>query len=997
MRARFNRHLTALAVAASLGLSAPALANTTSNIVGSVKADNLTSIKVVVSDPSIGFSREISVNESGSFRFSQLAPGRYVVTIEQNGAQVAKQEINLTLGSNATPIFDLMAADAEVIQVTGARISAIDVSTTDSGLVVDEFELDRMPVARNLTSVALLAPGTVLGDSSFSSPNSGGLASFGGSSVAENSCFINGLEVTSTSQGLGCGSVPFEFYEQFQVKTGGFSAQYGRTTGGVINAVTKSGSNEWEFAATAKITPKSLREDGQISYSSGGANGVSIFRNQTQDEFGESEYTLSASGPLIEDTLFLYAIVNPKDVDNNFATQSGRARYTADDQFIKRSSSGSDNLFWGAKLDWYITDDHKLSLFGYSNRSDTESKTYSFDGQTGRIGELIGTTLRKRGGDVKSVSYVGNFTDDLTISAMWGEVETEYTNTPDNLDCPTVDDTRDIPNKIKSCGPGGSFGVNFDTNTQFRFDIEYYWGSHLIRAGWDSQKRETMHTSEPIAGHSWTYSTLAPNASIQGNNGALYTNTTGADLDYVADRIFVGGGGFETTVDAWYIEDEWQALDNLKLYIGLRQDKFENTGVTGLPFVEFKNDLVPRLGFSWDVAGDGEHKIYGTWGRYFQPVPNNTNYRAASGVSDSTTYYTFTGSDSTGAATGLTPINGGNSTVVNSTPNPAVTDTFQAQEAEPFSKDEYIIGYETQISDNLSASVRGIYREVTNALDDYCGPLAPNCVLLTPGKAQSWYQDENHDSIPDPGSLKTYSAEEIGLPEGINEYTALQTEISYRAENFRLHLGYTWSRSVGNFEGAVKSDIGQADAGITQDFDFPALMDGAYGYQANDRRHAFKFFGSYDINDDLTVGFNSTLMSGRPLSAFGQGYPDHSENIYGSYGDTFYLYTNECPDTNGDGACNQNEKVYTRVPRGTVGRTPWTFMLDVSASYSFEISGVDMRANLNIYNLLNSSGVLSQNEHYENFRAEGKYNPYYGAAYTWQTPRYVEIGLEARF
>ena len=411
--------------------------------------------------------------------------------------------------------------------------------------------------------------------------------------------------------------------------------------------------------------------------------------------------------------------------------------------------------------------------------------------------------------------------------------------------------------------------------------------------------------------------------------------------------------------------------------------------------------MAPRLGFSWDPTGDGESKFFGTFGTYYLPVPNNTNFRAASGVSDTTTYYTFTGTDSTGAATGLQPISGSvqNSQIVNSVPNPATKDTFQAEEADPFSKDEYIIGYETVISEELSGSVRGIFREVATALDDYCGPLASQatCTLLNPGSDSTWQLDNNFDSVTDPGSRRTYTAAEIGLPEAVNEYTAIQTQLNYKADKVRMSLIYTWSRSVGNFEGAVKSDIGQADAGITQDFDFPALQDGSDGYQANDRRHVFKLFGSYDVTDSLTIGFNSTLQSGRPLSAFGQGYPSTDSNVYGSYGDTFYLYTNQCPDSNSNGSCETEEKIYNFLPRGSVGRTPWLFNVDLSANYAFSVSDIDMRATLNIYNILNSQGVSSQNEHYENRRAEGVYNPFYNSAYTWQTPRYVQVGFEARF
>ncbi|MEI8602217.1 hypothetical protein P4S55_15900 [Shewanella sp. PP-Sp27a-2] len=174
-------------------------------------------------------------------------------------------------------------------------------------------------------------------------------------------------------------------------------------------------------------------------------------------------------------------------------------------------------------------------------------------------------------------------------------------------------------------------------------------------------------------------------------------------------------------------------------------------------------------------------------------------------------------------------------------------------------------------------------------------------------------------------------------------------------------------------------------------------MDGAEGYQANDRRHVFKLFGTYNLTDDLSVGFNSTLSSGRPLSAFGQGYPNDDPSVYGSYGDTFYLYTNQCPDTNGNAQCDQSEKIYNRVERGTVGRTPWNFNLDLSLNYDFKISDIDMRATVNVYNVLDIQEIVSQNEHYEARNSEGTKNQYYGAAYDWQEPRYVEFGISGRF
>jgi hypothetical protein len=1004
----FKRSLAAIAVSSVLGFSASAFAADSSNIIGKISGfQSSAGYKVQVTDPKTGFKREVTVDASGNFRLSQLPIGAYVVEVVSGGKVVAKDEVRLSLGSNAVAQFELSQAssDTEVITVTGARIRAVDVTSTDSGLVLGEVEFDKMPIARNITAVSLLAPGVVLGDSKFGASGGAGFASFGGSSISENSCYINGLEVTNTRQGLGCGSVPFEFYKEFQVKTGGYSAMYGRTTGGVLNAVTKSGSNDWEFSFTANTQPSSLRSEGKKSYGTGVRLGQ-VFKDTTADEFSESDLSLSASGALIEDKLFIYAIVNPRDKSSKWADTSGRLPYDPDNRFRMNESSGSDNLFWGSKIDWDIADGHRLSFFAYSDRTDSEETRYAYNPNTGVIGAKQGDFLNERGGEAASLSYVGNITDDFTVNLMHGNIKTQYGTTPSVVDCPTVSDGRAVTTPIVGCGAGGTIGEDYDDNKQTRLDFEWslgdFQGTHLLKFGYDKQDRQSRKTTAPVGGHSYTYSTKQAGDTIQGNNGLLWSNTTGKPVDLVEDRIFVGGGSFGSELTAWYIEDQYQPTEQLTLNIGIRQDHFVNTGATGVDFVDLKTDVAPRLGFSLDPTGEGESKVFGTWGRYYLPVPNNTNYRAASGVDDTTTYYYFTGFDpKTGAPTGATAVNGteANSRVVNSTSTamPSVA-LFQAQEAEPFYKEEWVLGYETQLSEEYYGSVRGTYRFVGAALDDFCGPVANQhfCTLVNPGKPGSWYSDANDDNVPDPGSLTTYSAADMALPEAENKYVSLQSQVGFRGEALRWDLIYTWSRSTGNFEGAVKSDINQADAGITQDFDFPALMDGSDGYQANDRRHVFKFFGSYDVTDSLVVGVNSTLSSGRPQSMFGQGYPSSDAKLYGSYGDTFYLVTG-CPDTNANGKCDTAERQFTKVPRGSAGRTPWNFNVDLSARYNFEISGVEMGVSVNVFNVLNIQESTSSNEHYEARRAAGTFNPWYGADYTWQTPRYVRLGLDGRF
>ena len=165
-----------------------------------------------------------------------------------------------------------------------------------------------------------------MGDNRF-----GNLASFGGASVAENTSFINGLNTTNFRTGVGFSEVPFEFYDTLQIKTGGYAAKYGRSLGGVMNATAKSGSNDWDFGLNTYYNDNRLRTSPD-TYSA--ANRV--------DEDTSTTYDVYASGPIIKDRLFFYALYSDDSQEQRYAgIQSGRDYdYNVDEGFWALSSMG---------------------------------------------------------------------------------------------------------------------------------------------------------------------------------------------------------------------------------------------------------------------------------------------------------------------------------------------------------------------------------------------------------------------------------------------------------------------------------------------------------------------------------------------------------------------------------------------------------------------------------------------------------------------------------
>jgi outer membrane receptor protein involved in Fe transport len=138
-------------------------------------------------------------------------------------------------------------------RVSGRR-SRIDVSSSVNGATFTARELEKLPIGRNVESIVQLAPNTTRSDPSYAAG-----ASFGGGARIGKRVLHQRHPVTNPLTQLGAMELPFGAIAQAQVLTGGYGVEFGRSTGGVVNITTKSGTNTWEAGALASITPSSTR------------------------------------------------------------------------------------------------------------------------------------------------------------------------------------------------------------------------------------------------------------------------------------------------------------------------------------------------------------------------------------------------------------------------------------------------------------------------------------------------------------------------------------------------------------------------------------------------------------------------------------------------------------------------------------------------------------------------------------------------------------------
>lgn len=1006
--------------------------------VGAVNGQAAPGDTITITNPATGFSRTVTASDDGSYRFAQLPIGQYTITRTTPDGSTSSQQARVNAGTAAN--IDFIGAGAQpgaattldTITVVASQVNPIDVSSVESTTILTDEQIRKIPVSQDTTSVALLAPGTVRGDPAF---NGGNLASFGGASVAENQYYVNGFNITNTFQNLDFADVPFEAIAEQQVKTGGYGAEFGRSTGGVVNQITKRGTNTFTAGGKIEWRPEGLKEEPHNEYLNDGTLVADNSKN-----IGE-EWTASAwaGGALIKDRLFAYGLIQ--------YGESYRNSYPdiTDGGFNIKPQDERPN--WLVKLDWNINDSHRMELTALSDKRETETDyfetTYAEDGEPQR-GAYKGTGFDEVGGETYILKYTGYLTDNFTISALAGQGESERSNysvTAEGVEnryfgdvggdvagCPIITDGRaavvngEIP-PITGCTLESTLGRPDakEEREQYRLDAEWVLGDHILRGGVD------IDNFESVAGESYS-----------GGASYLYDEFTIDGVprtDVARKRVFQSGATVKVEQQAYYVEDSWSITDNFIGYLGLRWDTFENINGQGDTFNKIEDQFSPRLGFSWDVFGDSTFKVFGNAGRYALPLTATVGVRGAS-----TSLY----SEQFVAYDGVDPITGEplNQVVVTNPNNgreirylnnefgvPKDARTIAMEDLDPMYQDEYILGFQKSLSDAFSVGLRGIYRDLKAAIDDTCdyrpivewaldngftddggifitpedrtqdsdiavyNPGFPFCRLYNPGENAVFNMDVNGD-----GTLEQIpvAADVLG-PDAKRKYTAVEFFAQGNWEHGFLQGSYTYAKSKGNTEGGVKSDIGQDDTNVTQDFDYPELAIGSYGYLPNDRRHTLKLFGNWQITDEWSVGANLLVQSGRPVNCFGY----LGGTFTSRYGNSYFSCdesTEFVPRTLPDGSPNPDydgagDNGRTVVPRGTAGRLPWTRTLDLQVEYApLWLEGFSLK--VDVLNVFNEREVITVEEAGE----DGAGNPQpnvYKRGINFQRPR--EVILTARY
>ncbi|HET9795659.1 MAG TPA: TonB-dependent receptor [Thermoanaerobaculia bacterium] len=971
--------LVRVAGIATIVLAAAAVeAQTTGNIEGTVTDAHggaLPGASVEVSGPALQGTRATASDSNGRFRVPALAPGSYKVTASLTGFTHAEKNATVALAGTATVNLELQVAATANVTVTG-EAPLIDTRSAATGSTYNSAVISKLPVDRNYASIVLSQPGVQI-DSGETQGNHLAISIYGTTS-AENTYLINGVNTTNVIKGTQGKDINGEFVQEVQVLTDGYMAEYGRGTGGVINVVTKSGSNEFHGGVFGYYNNFALRSSQKVNvtpgYTQSGDQVIPLAFTSPifqESDLSRGEAGFDIGGFVVKDRVWFFGAFDRFKEDRRFRTYDTNTQsllpgdYPDNQVSTKIAGKITANLAEGTTLIGSITTDP-------STRSGAGSTT-----STPTPESDPGTYLANRysGGNDYTGQLLQIFGSNAVATLQYGRHEDRFATKPFEIGQPLLIDQTPVENIQVSGNPvlTGGWGLVFGpvTNNQSKRDqiagnFTYYLGSHELKAGGDWQNDETTGASfytggQSIIIHDCTQpgTTCAANAPLHTFtvNGISYTDPVYYEHDYFtasgSDLTPLARAPFDVKTPQWsaYLQDSWRVLPSLTVNAGIRYDEENLKGGNGATAIKFSHEWAPRAGFVWDFTGDGTSKIYGSYGRFYYSIPTDLTVRVFTANTSVVSYNydpSATSQDPTAPFGQLVQVG-----------------TFSGEPIAPGIKapyqDEYALGVEKALDASFSLGVKFTYRALGRTVEDHCdldytaNPFGASCAIANPGSDQplangTFPSCDNSANPADPNSGQ------CGLP-GVPMPPAKRIfrgiELVARKQLGRsmwAQASYLLSSLKGNYSGAIREADGQTDPGINADYDYGVFLHNGSGYLDLDRRHQIRLDAAYSAPFGLQVGVGAYARSGTPLSVLGYYNSFYPDNVF-------------------------------LTPRGSAGRTPWDYEVNLNLAYSWNAGrGISVTPMIYVFNLLNRQTPTAYDQDFNpngNFVTDST-SPFYG-------------------
>ncbi len=1025
-----RRRGLALAAAAWIALTAALAADlgaqnvsTTGQIRGritSAEGGAVPGVVLTAVNTETGFRRTALSDEDGTFVVRLLPPGTYDLATEVIGYRAeTRAGLRVVIGQSSVANFELQTSAVEIagIEVSAER-DAIDVADGGVTQLVSQQEIEDLPsLGRDFVDFINLS-GLVAPDQG---ETTGGQFAIAGQRASQTSVQIDGVDANNAffGENRGGSRIPFVFslesIREFQIITNGFDVEYGNFSGGIVNVVTRGGTNDWEGTLFANFRDDALT--------------ASPFTDPALDpeittDFEVQQFAGRVSGPIVRDKIHFLVSADgqrrrepqlpltqsrfaPGAVRENpvLFEQVGEAFQILEQQYgISDAASGyapfstsNDAITIFGRVDWTLNPDHRLTLrHNFSTFSNDNEWNGNFDFDYGQSrAETLEDDSHSFVAELQSVLGANSF----NVFRFQFADEKRPRQGKDLR--PTLTVNLEGGQRVRHGGTFAAFNNNLEeTKYQVVNNFTHVVGDHTIKVGGNALYTEIFNQFQ------------APGSQNQGAGEFIFNSLE----DFAAFRPasyfrpFQQGGGiasspFEVFEWAAYVQDEWQATRRLTATLGLRYDQ-QSFLDSPEPVVDVerafgfrtgfaptdRDNISPRLSLAYDLNGDGSAVVRSGAGYFYGRVPfvlggnvlqtelpivevlcTGSILEGDSDAPPSPADYgswALDGADNPTGCAGATEA-GGVPTFAFWQEDFEYPETFKAN-----------LGYETLIGDRSQVSLDLLYSTSTNLYTVRNLNLRPAQFTL-PGEADR--QVFTPASQFDPTSAASASSQVttdfgpvmVNFNDGRAEAFNATLDGAHRfTDDFQLRGSYTYTRAFDNspysccttnegFTSPLVGAFGPNALGGKGDFD------GSWGRSNFSRTHTFIVSGSTDLPWGFGLSGIWRSQSGRPWT------PAVGGNINGDgvrFNDRPFIFAPEdLPlQATGDAATEQRELYASLLAEHDcvgdfVGRIiernactfPWQHQLDLRVMKGFDtVAGQRAEIQVDLFNVLNGVGRI---------------------------------------
>jgi hypothetical protein len=881
--------------------------------------------------------RDTVTTSSGAFKFAVLLPGSYVVTAELKGLGMASQQAKVFVDHDAQLTLVLVQTTKTEVVVTGAA-AEIDKKASEVNFNFTDNVIKDLPLSRTYEGVLKIVPGAAASSGQ-------GFVSISGGTRQDNKYLLDGVNITNPGYGfLGVDTNQLDIAD-FNVKKGGISAEFGRTSGAMINAVTKSGTNQIAGSVLVNISPSSFQANNSFS--------------TTQDTSANSGQA-NIGFPIVKDMLFGY--VSGAYYDNKI---SGQSATLVNGVTATQPDSKSHSGDYFGKLTGFVGQSLLVNAgFRALPAKSTDQFNSVYDAPTAAYG-------------ADTTNYVGNLSvdwfasKDTILEAKYVALQENDTSVGQDLVPafgPTTIDPKNLaaygyfpdPNRHNNNGGLPEFAETGDrykrsevkaTLSQY-LDIGPTQNAFKLGGGFEDDSMDTVRAT-----NGW---------GIWGAlGGACPTSVCGSSAAYPK--------GFPSDRARYYTSQPTQnskartysaflqdtiTMKNLTIYLGVltNKDDFAQvckagqvcgsstaaplTADTRFNFMTFRwsQQVQPRLGITWNPNLLSSDKLYSTYGEYAGMDQKSTArsfapFRIRQDQAYFCTVTTGCGSVAYGGLMG-TQFRGSSGGKLIPT------------DLKPPYQQEFILGYSAALTNDVTFDAYYQYRNLKNAFEDT-------------GIGANIYDSNTYF-----GSFQA-----ANFPDARRVYRAVTLDVSKRyADRWYADANITYSKLSGNFDEDYGLALFNTSSFLEDEPGFYTNDPNRNGLMRQDRPIIFKLMGTYDLPFGVTVGGFFRYQSGTPWEARG-ATPSTSDGRY-------------------------------LEPAGTNRLSGWT-TVDLLAAYTFKPSdSLGIRLEARVSNVFDTQTVLSvdQTKYFDAYvdgnpptslgpQGTSQPNPAFGTPTAWAAPR----------